>query len=61
MWSWDNFLRSSSKTKRWVMIYKKCGPVPGRNSLDAELGGCALLVKNLSQWIDKRMSERQVL
>ena len=33
---------------------KKCGPVPGINSLGAELGGrCGMQMENLSQWIDK--------
>ena len=34
-------------------FYKKCGPVPGNNSLDAEMGGCGMLVDNSRQWIDK--------
>ena len=50
-----------AETLGWATGYKKCGPVPGRNSLDDELDGCAMLMNNLSQWIDKRMRERQVL
>ena len=38
-------------------IHKKSGPVRGRNSLDAELGGCGMLMENLSQWIDKSLHE----
>ena len=37
----------------WVPIYKKCGPVLGQSSLDAELGGCGLLMENVRPWIDK--------
>ena len=37
----------------WITIYKKCGPVPGNNSLDAELGGCAMLIENLHIWLRK--------
>ena len=37
----------------WVTIYKKCGPVPGTNSLDAELGGCAMLIESLDMWLRK--------
>ena len=36
-----------------VPIHKKCGPVRGRSSLDAELGGCGLLIEILNQWINK--------
>ena len=36
-------------------------PALGRNSLDAELGGCAVFTNNLSRWIDKSMRERLVL
>ena len=25
----------------WARLTKKCGPVPGQSSLDAEIGGCA--------------------
>ena len=38
-------------TKTWVSIHKRCAPTRGRNSLDAELGGCGLLMDNLNQWI----------
>ena len=27
----------------WLTFYKKCGPVPLNNSLDAEMGGCGML------------------
>ena len=37
----------------WVTIHEKFGPVPGRNSLDAEPSGCAMLMNNLCQWIDQ--------
>ena len=41
----------------WSPVYKKCGLVPGCNSLDAELGRrggrSGMLMDNLSQWIDK--------
>ena len=37
----------------WVRRYKKCGPVPGTNSLDAELGGCAMLIESLNTWLRK--------
>ena len=50
-----------AETLGWATGYKKCGPVPGRNSLDDELDGCAMLMNNLSQWIDKCMRERQWL
>ena len=42
-----------SEALGWFPIYKKCGPVLGQNSLDAELGGCGTLTDNLCQWIDK--------
>ena len=32
---------------------KRCGLVPGNNSLVAEMGGCGMLMENLRQWIDK--------
>ena len=31
----------------WVIRYNKCGPVKGSNSLDAELGGCVMLIERL--------------
>ena len=46
-------IQAFTKTLDWVPVYKKCGPVTGRNSLDAELGGCGLLLENLRPWIDK--------
>ena len=36
----------------WVTRYKKCGPVVGSNSLDAELG-CAMLTESLKIWLQK--------
>ena len=50
-----------TKTLWWATSHKECGPAPGRNPLDAELGGCAVLMKNLGQWTDKSMRERWVL
>ena len=34
-------------------IHKKCWPVSGQNSLDADVGGYAMLMSNLVQWVDK--------
>ena len=42
-----------AKTLVWATSYKKFGKVLGWNSLDDELDGCAMLMNNLSQWIDK--------
>ena len=41
----------------WDFFFKKkkTGPVLGRNSLDAELGGYGMLLENVSQCIDKNM------
>ena len=36
-------------------IHTKCGRVRCRNALDAELGGCGMLMENLSQWVDKSL------
>ena len=36
-------------------IHTKCGRVRCRNSLDAELGGCGMLMENLSQWIETKV------
>ena len=49
------FIMACSDLQGWSPIYKKCGPVPGINSLDAELGGCGMLTDNMCQWIDKYM------
>ena len=32
------------KTLGWLPIHKQCGPVRGRNSLEAKLGGCGVLM-----------------
>ena len=37
----------------WSAFNKKCWPVPGVTSVDAELGGCGMLVENLCRWVDK--------
>ena len=31
----------------------------GTNSLDAEIGGCAMLIKKLNRWVVKRVHESQ--
>ena len=46
-------IMTCSEILGWFPIYKKCGPVSGSNSLDAELGGCGMLTDNMCQWIDK--------
>ena len=33
----------------WATIYKKCGPVPGKNSIDAEIAGCSMLIESLKK------------
>ena len=42
-----------TKGARWVTRYKKCVPLPGTNSLDAELGGCGMLMESLITWLRK--------
>ena len=37
-----------TKTPGWATIHRKCGAVLGWNSLDAELGGSAMLMNDLS-------------
>ena len=34
-------LMTFSVLQRWYPFYKRCGPVPGNSSMDAEMGGCA--------------------
>ena len=46
-------IMASSDLFGWSTFYKKFGPVPGVNSLDAELDGCGMLIDILCQWIDK--------
>ena len=46
-------IMACSEVLGWFPMYKKCGPVSGQNSLDAELGGCGMPTDNLCQWIDK--------
>ena len=46
-------IMACSEILGWFPIYKKCGPVSGQNSLDAELGCCGMLTDNMCQWIDK--------
>ena len=45
-------LRFCSLHKVWDGLRgtKRCGPVPGTNSLDAERGGCAMLIESLKTW-----------
>ena len=46
-------IMACSDLQGWFPFYKKCGLVPGQNSLDAELRRCGMLTDNLCQWIDK--------
>ena len=43
------------------MRYKKCGPVEVSNSLDAELGGCAMLIESLKTWVRKCGSRLEIV
>ena len=36
----------------WATIYKKCGPVPGKNSIDAEIAACSMLIESLKKRLD---------
>ena len=54
-------LQVFTKTLGWAAVQKECGPVLGRNSRDAELGGCGRLMENLCRGIDKRLHEQQML
>ena len=40
-----------SDSHGWSIFFKKCGPVPGNNSLHAELGGCGMLMDDLCHWM----------
>ena len=46
-------LMAFSESHGWSTFYKKCGPVPGNSSLDAEIAGCGMLIDNLNQWMEK--------
>ena len=43
------------KTLGWATVQQQCGRDLGLNSLDAEQGGCGMLMENWSQWIDKSL------
>ena len=45
----------------WVTRYKKCGPVKGSNSLDAELGGYAMLTESVKICLQKAESCLEVV
>ena len=45
-------IMACSDLQGWSTFYKKCGPVPGVNSLDAGLGEGGMLMDNLCHWID---------
>ena len=42
-------------------LQKKCGLVTGRNSLDAELGSCGMLMENSRPWLDKSVCQQRTL
>ena len=44
-----------TKAVGWVPIHKKWSRVRGRNSLDAELGGCSMLLEISGRWVDKSL------
>ena len=52
-WGDDHGLHANS---RMVYDLQKCGPVEGTNSLDAEVGGCAMLMESLNKWLLERGS-----
>ena len=57
---WDGSCENGqelTKTLGRTPINTKCGRVRCRPSLDAELGGCGMLMENLSQWIDTSLCE----
>ena len=41
-------IQAFTETLGWAPIHKKCGPVLGRNYLDAELCGCGMLMEILN-------------
>ena len=46
-------VQACTETLGWVLVCKKCGPVTGQNFLDAEMGGCGILLETLRPWIEK--------
>ena len=54
---WSRFLH---RLWGWATIHKKCGPVSGMNSLDAEIAGCSMLIENWKKWVDKCVYVHQV-
>ena len=46
-------LMAFSEPHGWFTFYKQCGPAPGNSSLDAEMGGCGMLIDNVHQWMEK--------
>ena len=45
--------RLNIKTDNERKKHKKCRPVPGKNSRDAEISGCSKLIEKLMEWVDK--------
>ena len=37
----------------WHTVHKKCELVPGGNSLDAEIWGCAMMIESMKKWVVK--------
>ena len=35
-----------------LLYYKRCGSVPRNSSMDAEMGGCGMLIDNVQQWLE---------
>ena len=45
-----------TQSSEWTTIHQKCRPVPGKDSLDAEIGGCSMLIESLNQWVTQRVN-----
>ena len=61
MWCGHLRLRSAYRGWEWVIRLEKYGPVEGSNSLDAELGGCAMLIESLKFWLQKAESRPAII
>ena len=40
----------------WHTVNKQCAPVPKANALDAEIGGCEMLMECVGRWVGEDFS-----